>query len=58
MERGLRDEAIGEGQTQDASDASREAEEEKVPVETGGFSERKLAALSNERRDWIVSKKT
>ena len=48
MERGLRDEAVGEGQTQDTSDTSREAEEEKVPVETGGFSERKLAALSNE----------
>lgn len=51
VEGGLGDEAVGEGQAQDAGDAGGEAEEEEVPVEAGGFSEGELGALGDEGRD-------
>ena len=47
----LGDEAVGEGNPEEAGDASGEAEEENVPVETGGFAEGKFGALGDEGRD-------
>lgn len=48
VEGGLRDEAVGEGQAEEAGDAGGEAEQEEVPVEAGGFPEGELAALGDE----------
>ena len=48
---GLGDEAVWEGQAEDASNAGGEAKEEEVPVEYGWLSERELAALGDEGGD-------
>jgi hypothetical protein len=45
----LRYEAIGERDSEKASDASRKSKEEEVPVEARRFSEGKLGALGNQR---------
>lgn len=54
VEGGLGNQAVGERQTQDARDTGGDAEKEHVPVEAGGFAERILAALGDERRDVVV----
>lgn len=48
VEGGLGDESVGEGEAKNAGDAGGDAEEEEVPVETGGFAEWEFAALSDE----------
>jgi hypothetical protein len=45
MEGCLWDEAVGEGDSEEAGDTCGEAEEEEVPVEAGGFTEGKFCAL-------------
>ncbi len=47
VEGSLGDEAVGEGDAEEAGDAGCEAQEEDVPVEACGFAERKFGALSN-----------
>lgn len=41
----LRDETVGHGQAEDASDEGGASEEEEVPVEAAGLLERELAGL-------------
>lgn len=48
MEGRLGDEAVGEGEPEDSGYARGEAEQEDIPVETGGFAERELGALGDE----------
>ena len=48
VEGGLRNEAVGEGDAEEAGEAGRQAEEEDVPVEAGGFAEGEFGALSYE----------
>lgn len=48
MERRLRDEAVGEGQAQDARNAGGQPEEEEVPVEACWLPEGKFGALGDE----------
>lgn len=48
VEGGLRDEAVGEGDPEQAGDASGETEEEDVPVEACRFAEGELGALGDE----------
>jgi hypothetical protein len=45
---GLGHEAVGHGKTQYTCDESGAAEEEEIPVETGGFFEGKLSGLGCE----------
>lgn len=47
MKGGLRDEAVREGNAEEAGNAGCEAEEEDIPVETGGFAEGKFGALGD-----------
>jgi hypothetical protein len=47
VEGGLRDQAVGEGQAEEAGYAGGEAEEEEVPVEAGGLFEREFGALGD-----------
>lgn len=49
----LRDQAVREGDPEEAGYASGEAEEEKIPVEAGGFTEREFGALGYKGRDWV-----
>ena len=49
----LRNQAIREGDPEKAGYAGGEAEEEEVPVEAGGFSEREFGALGYKGRDWV-----
>lgn len=51
MEGGLRDEAVREGNAEETGDAGCEAEEEDVPVETGGFAKGELGALGDQGGD-------
>jgi hypothetical protein len=51
VEGGLRDEAVWEGDPEQAGDTGCEAEEENVPVEAGGFAEGEFGALCYEGRD-------
>lgn len=52
VEGGLGDEAVGEGEAEEAGDARGEAEEEDVPVEAGGLAEGEFGALGDEGGDW------
>ena len=45
MERCLRDQTVGEGDSEEAGDSSGKAKEEEVPVKAGGFSEGEFGAL-------------
>lgn len=54
MEGGLWDESVGGGEAEDAGDAGGDAKEKNVPVETGGFAERKFGTLGNEGGDVVV----
>ena len=47
----LRDQAVREGDPEEAGYAGGEAKEEEVPVEAGGFSEREFGALGYKGRD-------
>ena len=50
VEGGLGDEAVGEGDTDEAGDTGCQAEQEDVPVEARGFAEGELGTLGNEGR--------
>lgn len=47
MEGSLRNEAVREGNAEEAGNAGCEAEEKDVPVKTGGFAEGKFGALGD-----------
>ena len=51
MEGGLWDEAVGEWYAEETGDASGQAKEEYVPVETGGFAKGEFGSLSDEGGD-------
>lgn len=51
VEGGLGDEAVGEGDAEEAGDGGGGAEEEDVPVEAGGFAEGEFGALGYEGGD-------
>lgn len=51
VEWGLGDEAVGEGEPEDAGDAGGQAEEEEVPVEAGRFAQGELGSLRDEGGD-------
>ena len=51
----LGDEAIGEGDSEEACYACGCAKEEDIPMETGWFAKGKFGALSYEGGDWVLS---
>ena len=54
VDRSLRHQTVGQRNVEDAGNEASPAEEEKVPVEAGGFLEREVARLSSEGRDIVV----
>jgi len=54
VERCLRNEAVGEWNAEDAGDEGGQAEQEDVPMESGGFAQGKFGALRDEGGDWEI----
>ena len=54
MDRGLRDETIGEGNADDASNERSATQQEEIPMKASGLLQRKLFCLCRERADVVI----